>query len=189
MTGRDLFDKFRFVIKVFSYCTSIIPLPVFNLLYDISSNSESKAALLLRYFYIKKYAKNCGNNIYIGSNVKLKNISELSLGDNVSIHAFCYIDAIGEIIIGNNVSIANMTSIISFDHTWDKKDLPIKYNKVILKKIEISNDVWIGSNAKILGDTVINQRVIVAAGAVVNKDVASYSIVGGIPAKLIKHTH
>ena len=55
------------------------------------------------------------------------------------------------------------------------------------KEVEIGNDVWVGSNALILGGVKIGDGAIVAAGAVVTKDVPPYAIVGGVPAKIIRY--
>lgn len=185
MNGRKLFLKYDFIIKVLVKMSKYIPTPLFSSLYNVSSISEGKLPLLIRYLYLKKYCLSCGDNIFIGRNVVLKNLDKLSLGSNVSIHSFNYIDAAGSITIGNDVSIANMTSIISFNHTWENPSIPIKYNDVRLLPIIIDDDVWIGGNVKILGGVTVNKRTVLAAGAVVSKDVESMSIVGGVPAKTI----
>lgn len=64
--------------------------------------------------------------------------------------------------------------------------VPIKYNKLKYRKVEISDDVWIGCGCRVLSGVVIGKRSIVAAGSVVNKIVNSNIIVGGVPAKEIK---
>ena len=186
MNGRKIFKRYQKQLNALIKITSILPNSFFKFLMALFDSSESKFVLLLRYIYLKKNIENCGENIFIGKYVTLKNIKKLKLGSNISIHANCYLDAAGGIFIGNNVSIANQTSIISFDHTWDNNDIPIKYNKVDLKPILISDDVWIGNGCRILGGVNIETRSIVAAGAVVTKNVESHKIVGGIPAKIIK---
>lgn len=187
MSGRDIFNKLRYIILFFKILINIIPNFLLTFIWDSFSNSESKIILFFRYLYLTKNCKECGENVYIGRNVILKNMKKLSLGNNISIHSGTYIDAAGEIIIGDNVSIANQSSIISFEHSWEQKEIPIKYNKVILKKILIKNDVWIGTGCRILSGVTINSRSVVAAGAVVNKNVDSGIIVGGVPARKIKN--
>lgn len=171
---------------MFQTIINYLPEFLLNFIWNRLSNSESKIPLFFRYLYIKKYSEKCGENIYLGKNITIKNIKNLILGDNISIHAGSYIDAAGVIIIKSNVSIANQSSIISFEHSWKDKKLPIKYNKVILGEILIDNDVWIGTGCRILSGVTLNSRSIIAAGAVVNKNVESNTIVGGIPAKIIK---
>src|SRR5690606_10684526 len=101
-------------------------------------------------------------------------------------HSNCYIDANGEVEIGNNVSIAHNSTILSTNHDWSDITVPIKYNPVTYGKVLISNDVWVGCGCRILAGVHIQSRSIIAAGAVVNKNVSPKTIVGGVPAKLIK---
>lgn len=108
------------------------------------------------------------------------------MGNNVSVHPFCYIDGEGGIDIGNNVSIAHNVSILSFNHTWQNQSAPIKYNPKIYKPVQISDDVWIGCGVRIMAGVKISKRCVIAAGSVVTKDCSENGLYGGIPAKLIK---
>jgi acetyltransferase-like isoleucine patch superfamily enzyme len=157
-----------------------------DFLWTISDSSEGKFSLFIRYLYIKKYSKECGDNIYVGKGVVIKNIQNLTFKKNISIHANCYLDASGGIELGENVSIAHHSSLISFDHTWDQFEVPIKYNPIKKDKIQIDSDVWIGAGVRILKGVTIQKKVVVAAGAVLasNKYVRN-SIYGGVPAKKI----
>ena len=91
------------------------------------------------------------------------------------------------LLLGNDISIAHNTSILSSNHTWNDTNIAIKYNKEIFSKVTIKNDVWIGCGVRILAGVTINTRSIVAAGAVVNKTFDEKSLIGGVPAKLIKN--
>jgi acetyltransferase-like isoleucine patch superfamily enzyme len=135
---------------------------------------------------LKAITKKVGDNVYIGKYVILKNTYNLEIGSNVSIHDFCYLDAIGGISISDNVSIAHNCTILSANHTWSDISIPIKYNIENLKKTSIGDNVWIGCGVKILAGVNINTRVVVAAGSVINKDIDSNILVGGMPAKKIK---
>jgi acetyltransferase-like isoleucine patch superfamily enzyme len=88
--------------------------------------------------------------------------------------------------IGNDVSIAHQCSILTENHTWTDESLPIKYNPKAAAFVTIEDDVWLGCSARIMPGVKISRRSIVAAGAVVSSDVASRTIVGGVPAKVIK---
>ncbi len=75
---------------------------------------------------------------------------------------------------------------MSVNHSWDAHNLPIKYNPLILNSVCIENDVWIGCGCIVLAGVTIHQRAVVAAGAVVTRDVHSNVVVAGVPAKQIK---
>lgn len=154
--------------------------------YDISSLFSGYIAVLFRYFYFCAESNCAVKNLYIGKSVILKNISNVSVGENVSIHDMCYIDGVGGILIGDNVSIAHGSSLISFNHAWNDYSVPIKYNEIILKPIKICDDVWIGCGVRIMPGVTIGSRSVVAAGAVVVNDVPANCIVAGIPARIIK---
>ncbi|WP_239732889.1 acyltransferase [Mammaliicoccus sp. P-M55] len=174
------------ILKVLQIPINIMPKIILNTIWDVTSTSESLGAILYRYLYSKKYAKYIGDNVFIGKYVTLKNMKNLSVGNNVSIHAYNYIDAYGDITIQDNVSIANHCTIISSDHTWDDRDTPIKYNKVLKKPILIKEDVWVAAGVRILGNTVIEKRNVIGAGAVLNKSTEKNGLYVGVPIKKIK---
>ncbi len=140
----------------------------------------------MRYSLLRSMARRCGLNVMVGPHVEIRSPENLSIGDNVSIHRGCYIDATGDVVIGNDVSIAHSTSILSFEHTWNDSNKPIKDNPSKLKAVSIENDVWVGCGVRILAGVRIESRSIVAAGAVITKDVPATSIVGGVPARVLK---
>ena len=179
--------KFRMIIKFLTIIIKFIPKPILKISWNIFDTSEGKIAILYRYLYLQKYCLSTGENIFVGKSVNLKNIQDLSIGSNVSIHSFNYLDAYGGINIGSNVSIANHCSIIASDHTWGDKNIPIKYNKVVKKPIVINDDVWIASGCRILGDVIIKERTVIGAGAVVNKNLDNNSLYVGVPARKVKN--
>lgn len=179
-------SKYKGIIQFLFFIVSFVPKPILNILLHLFDSSEGKVAILFRYLYLKKYCKSTGENIFIGKNVNLKNLHNLSIGSNVSIHSFNYLDAYGGIYIGNNVSIANHSTFISSDHTWGSKDIPIKYNPVTKKPIVIEDDVWIAAGCRILGNVTIKKRTVVGAGAVVNRNLDSNSLYVGVPARKVK---
>ena len=105
---------------------------------------------------------------------------------------------IPEIRIGKRCSIAANTTFILANHLTDRfTTSPAPHNLFVHKKgnnsgyskgdILIKNDVWIGANATILDGITVGNGAVIAAASVVTKDVAAYAIVGGNPARLIKH--
>lgn len=185
-TGREKFKRNKgtifFLVKLFRF----FPKSVLQFLWNCSANHSQILFVGLRYIILKARIKSCGDNVKIGTNVQILGWDKLSIGSNVSIHSNCYIDANGEIEIGDNVSVAHNSTILSTNHDWTDITIPIKYNPVVFASVSIFDDVWIGCGCRILAGVHIQNRAIIAAGAVVNKDVDSNVIVGGIPAKIIK---
>lgn len=122
--------------------------------------------------------KNC--IIYNGSTIQVEKGAMLTIGD-------CYINCNSKIRCYNNISIGDWT-VISEDviiRDSDNHDI-LSEGYIKSKPIKIGNHVWIGMNATILKGVTIGDGAIIAAGAVVTKDVPPKTLVGGIPAKVIK---
>lgn len=134
-----------------------------------------------------------GENVTIGRNstiictgvIKKKGIG-IKIGNNTGINAHAYIGGQGGIYIGNNVIIGPYVKIFSENHIFDDLHRPIKEQGESRKGVIIKDNCWIGAGVTILDGVIIESGVVVAAGSVVTKNVASYTIIGGIPAKLIK---
>lgn len=112
-----------------------------------------------------------GNDVYIGSGANFSSITSIKIGSKV--------------MFGPNVTIMggdhNTSQIGEFMY-----DVKVKLPENDLP-IVIENDVWIGSGSIILKGVTVGQGSIVAAGALVNKNVQPYTIVGGVPAKVLKN--
>ena len=106
----------------------------------------------------------------------------LKIGKNVFINFDCTFLALGGITIEDNVLIAPKVSLLSEGHPVSPKDR----HSLIPGHIHIKKNAWIGANATILPGVTLGENSIVAAGAIVSKDVPDNVIVGGIPAKIIK---
>ncbi len=185
-TGRDKFKRFKALINILVSINGLLPNGANYFFLRFFRNTNGAFGLLIRYIIIKNLAKSCGDNVSIQPNVFLFNLNHVTFGNNVSIHPMCYLDGAGGIAIGNDVSIAHNCSLISANHTWDDRSIPIKYNHETLEKVTIADDVWLGCGCRILAGVSIGTRAVIAAGAVVNKAVESHAVYGGVPAKLIK---
>lgn len=106
----------------------------------------------------------------------------IKLGKNIFINHACTFLDLGGITIEDDVQIGPKVNLITEDHPVD----PSKRKYLDLKSILIKRNVWIGAGATILPGVTIGENSIVAAGAVVNKDVPANTIVGGIPAKILR---
>lgn len=186
MRGRDIFKVVYPIMKLLSYLFFLLPRFIINWLWVLADLLPGLFGVGFRYILALRLAKNIGTNVFFGRGVEIKHWQNFEIGSNVSIHKDCYMDAIGGLIIKDDVSIAHNSSILTFEHTWENQDKPIRSNPVKLNCVKIENDVWIGCGCRILSGVVIGSRSIVAAGAVVNKDIESGSLVGGVPARLIK---
>lgn len=126
-----------------------------------------------------------GNNVFIHENVLLRSFNySISIGDNTTINNNTCI--LSQCKIGGNVSIAPNVVIVGANHVFSDKSQLIKSQGSTSVGIIIEDDVWIGANASVLDGVVIGKGSIIAAGAVVTKDVPEYCVVAGVPAKIIK---
>ena len=107
----------------------------------------------------------------------------IEIGKNVFVNHACTFMSMGGITIEDNALIGPKVSIITADHSTN----PNERDSIIASPIRIKKNVWIGANATILKGVTIGVNSIVAAGAVVTKDIPDNCIYGGVPAKHIKN--
>jgi len=110
----------------------------------------------------------------------------ISIGENCTVHPYCILYGHGGLTIGNDVRIATHTIIAPANHIYENPYIPICHQGVRKKGIIIKDDVWIGAGTRILDGITIGRGSVVAAGAVVTKNVPDYAIVAGVPARVIK---
>ena len=155
-----------------------------------------KSIIIGDYVEINALSKNgvtIGNNVSIHKNTiiectgVLRNIGEgLFIGNNVGIAQNCFIQVRGQVTIGNNVIFGPGVSVFSENHVFDNPELPVSVQGETRKGVTIEEGVWIGARGIILDGVTIGKNSVVAAGSLVNKDVPSYSVIGGVPAKVLK---
>lgn len=139
-----------------------------------------------------------GKNIYIKNNTYINRYSwiatynltgfkaQIVIGENVRISYYCHIISTYSVVIGNNVNIANSVYISDNIHGYENISIPIKDQPIIQKnKVIIGNDTWIGEHACIIGAK-IGKHCVIGANSVVTKNIPDYSVVAGVPAKIIK---
>ncbi|MFW5411750.1 acyltransferase [Aerococcus urinaeequi] len=184
--GRDKFNNFKSVLVFSAQLLSYLPLKVKYILFNLFRNTKGIFGIGVRYILVKSMSKKCGDNVIIHPGSYFFKIENLSIGNNVSIHPMCYIDSTGEIVIGNDVSIAHGTTILSSTHIFKDINQAIKDQGVSFGKTIIKDNVWIGAKVTILYNITINTGSVVGANSLVTKNIEEKSIVGGVPAKLIK---
>ena len=130
---------------------------------------------------------------------------KFSLGDYSVVESFaCINNAVGDVIIGdytriglhntiigpvkigNHVNLAQGITVTALNHNFDDTNKRIDKQGVTTQPVTIEDDVWIGANAVILPGVTIGEHCVVAAGAIVTKDVPPHTLVAGVPAKVIR---
>jgi len=109
---------------------------------------------------------------------------EVRMGRNCTINAFAVVR--GSVTLGDAVRIGAHTSILAFNHTMADPEVEVFRQPISSRGITVGDDVWIGSHAVVLDGVRIGDRAVVAAGAVVTKDVRPGAVVGGNPARLLR---
>lgn len=111
-------------------------------------------------------------------------VGDVVIGDHTRIGLHNTI--IGPVEIGNNVNLAQGITVTALNHNFSDTNKRIDEQGVSTNSVTIEDDVWVGANAVILPGVTIGEHCVVAAGAIVTKDVPPHSLVAGVPAKVIK---
>lgn len=111
----------------------------------------------------------------------------LRVGKSFSVNTGAFIDARGGIIIGDNVMIGPHAVIVSSRHDIYSDEKPMTFRDHIMDPVIIGNDVWIGTHVVITEGITIGDGAVLAAGAVVTRNIDAYAIIGGVPAKTLKY--
>lgn len=131
-----------------------------------------------------------GKNTNIHPTAVIREAEQVTIGDHCLINHNCTIQggktAYGTITIGNYVHMGPGVTLFGFNHGTYTREKPTKEQDYFDAPIVIEDDVWIGSNSVVLSGVKIGKGAIIGAGAVVNKDIPEYAIVGGVPAKILK---
>ena len=106
----------------------------------------------------------------------------ITVGENVFINACCHFQDHGGVTLGDGCQIGHNVVFATLNHGLSPEERPITYPAPIV----LERNVWVGSNATILQGVAIGENAVVAAGAVVTRDVPANTIVGGVPAKFIR---
>lgn len=148
---------------------------------NVSINALSKKGILF------------GNNVSIHRNTiidctgGIRSLGEgLIIGNNVGFSPNCFIQVRGIVRIGNNVIFGPGAKIFSETHNFNSTEIPILEQGETRIGVIIEDNVWIGADVIILDGVTIGKDSIIAAGSLINKSVEPFSIIAGVPGKLIK---
>jgi acetyltransferase-like isoleucine patch superfamily enzyme len=123
-----------------------------------------------------------GNDVRLRMPVIIYHPERLRFGTDIDVGENVLLRAGGGLTIGNRVLIAAGAAVVTVGHPIE----PPRWGRVTTAPVTIGDDVWIGVNAVVLPGVTIGNGAIVAAGAVVTEDVASYTMVGGVPATVLR---
>lgn len=129
-----------------------------------------------------------GDGVYVGHGTMLKGYhsSRMVIGPGTWIGQMCFLHSAGGIVIGSNVGIGPGVRIVTSVHRLDQRDRPILHSDLSFRPVSIRDGADIGVGAVILPGVTIGEGAQVGAGAVVADDVAAFSVVAGVPARLIR---
>lgn len=159
-----------------------------------SQSKKAERVKIHRNAIIKNPDRICfGNNVYISRGAELFPLgggypSNIVIGNNVHIGDYDRFASAYEVQIDDNVLFAAYVHITDHSHEYRNVNLPVIKQGIFSKgKVHICQGCWIGLRSEILSGVTIGKNSVVAAGSVVTKDVPPYSVVAGVPAKVIKH--
>jgi len=150
-------------------------------IFDKSPMSEAvNFAVPFRRILAKRLFKKCGKNFIAEENVRFNFGQNIEVGDDVFINRGVYLDAKGGIVLGNFVALAEGAEIYTHNHS-ESDNTKKEYSRVVIKDFAM-----IAAHAMILPGVTVNEQAIVAAKALVTKDVEPNMVVAGIPAKVVR---
>ena len=175
----------------------------------LAFNTPGSLGMAIRERILRKKIKKLGSHIYIDVGLDITGYQNIEIGNNVCIMRNCSIHSHGgktqigdnfsmnsnscmsaadggEVRIGNNVMIAQNVVLRAADHSFESMDTPIGEQGHKGGRIIIGDGCWIAANVVVTRDVTIGENSIVGAGSVVTKDVEPFTIVGGVPARVIK---
>jgi len=158
----------------------------FNYINTVLRNIPGRLGLELRRSIITKYFASCGEQVEIYEGVRYRGVRHLHVGSHVMIGIDNFIQASGEITIGNHVMIGPGVKIWSINHNYDDISKPIAEQGFDYDPVTIGDGVWIGADSFILPGVTIPEGCVISARSLVHKkNYPPYSLLGGMPCRVI----
>ncbi|MFT5384722.1 MAG: acetyltransferase-like isoleucine patch superfamily enzyme [Saprospiraceae bacterium] len=164
--------------------------------FNIANMRFGKFVQLEDHVYLNALGKSAlelGNNVKIGAYSRLvistsfNNIGNyIKIGDNVGLGEFAYLGGAGGLEIGADCIIGQYLSCHPENHHFEDTNKLIRLQGTSRKGIKIGKNCWIGAKVTVLDGVIIGDNCVIAAGAVVNKSIPSNTVIGGVPARVIK---
>jgi maltose O-acetyltransferase len=142
-------------------------------------------AYWLRRQLVRSILPACGHGVIVKSRCYFGTGTSLRIGNNSQLGARSRIDH--EVTIGDDVVIGPEMIILTISHAFEDPRIPVRLQGAVPRRpVVIGNDVWIASRVIITPGVTIGDGAVIAAGSVVTKDVKPFSVVAGVPAKLVR---
>lgn len=157
-----------------------------SLFFGVASIIPTTFGVFIRGMLAKVFFKHCAGFAWLQPRIILVHTDRIRIGTNFGVNSGTYINGVGGIDIGNYVLIGSNVTISSGEHPINGHYPEIFTRPTIPKKITIEDDVWIGAGAVIMPGITLSKGTVVGANAVVTKNTVPYSVVAGVPAKILR---
>ena len=127
----------------------------------------------------------CGREVIVRRGVYFGRGSQISIGNNSMIGADAIIGSAAEVKIGSNVLMGPQVLIYTSNH-GTSRGMPMRLQPLHFAPVTIGDDVWIGARCILLPGVTVGDGAVIAAGAVVTKDIPAYAVVAGVPARVLR---
>lgn len=158
---------------------------VFLTFYGLVKYAPTPIGNLLRWFVIRIFFLPW-RKVRISEAVSITYPYRIAIGSGVTLNEGVVLSGYGGLTIGDNVLVGHRATILSSTHEFSSTKKNIRSQGILPKATYIGDDVWIGTNVTVLAGVKIGNGAIVGAGAVVTHDVVEFTVVAGIPARVIK---
>jgi maltose O-acetyltransferase len=155
---------------------------LFHFAKQLPGSARQSLGSRIRISLLRRLAGGCGRDINVLGGAEIGAPHNLTIGDNSAIGLGCYLSCLDKVTIGDRVLMGPGVMIYTSNHVWNSEALTYFRQGETLATVTIKDDAWIGARSIILPGVVIGKGCTVAAGAVVTRSTADYSIVAGVPA-------
>lgn len=158
----------------------------FNYINTLLRNMPGRFGIELRRRFIARHFASCGDDVAIYEGVRYRGVRHLHVGNNVMLGVDNFIQASGGITIGNQVMIGPGVKIWSINHNYADISRPISEQGFNYEPVTIGDGVWIGADTFILPGVTIPEGCVISARSLVHKkNYPPFSLLGGMPCRVI----
>ena len=157
-----------------------------SLMMPVVMGLEGGIGSRVRYAYYRQKLRSCRGYFTSGSRFRMEGCDKIEIGEHCSFNGGVFIGASSGVRLGDYVMIGPYCVLRDANHGYADRSVPMKLQKNVSSPIEVCDDVWIGAHVVILKGVKINKGAVVAACSLVNKDIPSYEVWGGVPARFLR---